>query len=51
MASVPSPVQPLAAGVSVRECRLDRRIDVAPFRVHLAGVCQVHKPRNKGFAE
>jgi hypothetical protein len=28
-----------------------RRLDVAPFRVHRAGACHVHEPRDKGFAE
>jgi hypothetical protein len=31
--------------------RLDRRVDVAPFRVHRAGACQVHEPRDKRFSE
>jgi hypothetical protein len=30
---------------------LDRRVDVAPFRVHRAGACHVHKPGDQGFAE
>jgi hypothetical protein len=35
----------------VRGRRLDRRLDVAPFRVYRAGACHVHEPGDQGFAE